>query len=139
MERLIEELKYCGFNFLILIFGYFYFYKPASELREKFQQKYGTGIKSSNILNTQYREDGKEHIHLYLWAIAISALVIIIAVILMYVVDIFISTILQIIIASLLIIFSLFGMINAYIATIIVGLIVLALVGYAFFSTINDQ
>ncbi|HGO2073343.1 TPA: hypothetical protein ACK0JT_002121 [Staphylococcus aureus] len=139
MNRLFEELKYCGFNFLILIFGYFYFYNPASELRDRFHQKYGAGIKSSNILNTEYREDGKEHVHIYLWAIVVFALVIAIAVILMFAVEVFISAILQIIIATLLIVFSLFGMINAYIATIFVGMIVLALMGLAVFGGINNR
>lgn len=139
MERFIDELKYAGFNFLILIFGYFYLYCPAGELRDKFQLKYGSGIKSSNILNDGYKENGKEHVHLYLWAILVFVIVIIIAIIVLLLAEVYISTIIQILIASLLIIFSFFNMINAYIATIVIGFIAIGLIGFAIISSSNSR
>ncbi|SNV76422.1 Uncharacterised protein [Staphylococcus simiae] len=36
MSRLLEELKYCGFNFILLLFCYLTFYKPENESREFF-------------------------------------------------------------------------------------------------------
>ena len=38
MSSLLEEIKYCGFNFIILLFGYLTFYRPANESREFFQK-----------------------------------------------------------------------------------------------------
>lgn len=139
MERLIDELKYAGFNFLILLYGYFYLYKPANALRDKFQQKYGSGIKSSNILNDGYKESGKEHVHLYLLAILIFVIVIIIAIIILLFAEIYISTIIQIVIAGFLVIFSFFNMINAYIATIVIGSIAIGLIGFAIISASNSR
>ncbi|WP_323705337.1 hypothetical protein [Mammaliicoccus sciuri] len=139
MERLIYELKYVGFNFLILILGYIFLFKPASDLRKEFQSKYGEGIKASNIFNSEYIEQGKEHTYLFLYAIAIYILVIIIAAAMIHFVDHFIFAYLQIVIALILIIISLFGMINAYIATFIVGAFIIILIGYAVLSSSNSR
>lgn len=139
MERIIYELKYVGINFLILILGYIYLYNPASHLRDDFQNKYGEGIKASNILNQSYQEEGKEHIQLYMWSIAVFLIVIIIAVAMIYCVDRFIFAYIQIIISLLFIIFALFSMINAYIITLVLGGLIFLLIGIAINSSSNNR
>ncbi|WP_105996047.1 hypothetical protein [Staphylococcus agnetis] len=137
MDRIFDELKYAVVNLILFLFGYFYFYKPAYESREKFQEEYGVGIKVSNFFNPAYRESGKEHFYLYLWAILVFSIVIIAAYMIIKYTETFISSLIQIIIAATYIFFSMAGIINAFIATLVVGSIVVMSVIY--FITIGSK
>ncbi|REI04717.1 hypothetical protein DOS62_05215, partial [Staphylococcus felis] len=109
MFRLIEELKYCAFNFAILLFGYLTFYRPANESRELFQKEYGDKIKVYHLFNDSYRSMGIEHIKLYIFAIIIFIIVIIIGVIIIIKVNqTFFSPYIQIFISLILIIMALY-------------------------------
>lgn len=136
MERLFDELKYCGFNFLILLFGYLTFYRPANESRAKFREEYGEKIKVSNFLNDSYINMGKEHISQYGLAVLIFIIVIVIAIVIIKKDSQLYSPYLQILIAAILIIFSFYNMINAYIASIILGGAIILFIIWAF---INDS
>ena len=131
MDRLIVELKYCGFNFAILLFGYLIFYRPASESRAKFRKEYGEKIKVSNFFDSNYLNMGKEHIMQYSIAILIFLIVIGIAVFIIIKGWQLYSPYLQIIISVSLIIISLYNMINAYIASIILGAAIVLLIIWA--------
>ncbi|NJI02198.1 hypothetical protein [Staphylococcus agnetis] len=132
MDRLIEELKYCGFNFALLLFGYLIFYRPASESRAKFRKEYGEKIKVSNFFDSNYLNMGKEHIVQYSLGIIIFLIVIGIAAFIIMKGWQLYSPYLQILISVSLIIISLYNMINAYIATFILGGGIILLIIWAF-------
>ncbi|MDT3949087.1 hypothetical protein [Staphylococcus haemolyticus] len=133
MSSLLEEIKYCGFNFIILLFGYLTFYRPANESREFFQKEYGNKIKLSHFFNESYRNVGMEHISLYIYAIIIFIIAIVIAIIILKLTtQILYSPFIQILISILLIVMSLYSMINTYIASIILATVFIGLVIWAF-------
>lgn len=133
MSSLLEEIKYCGFNFIILLFGYLTFYRPANESREIFQKEYGDKIKLSHFFNENYRSVGMEHIKLYISAIVIFIIVIAIALLIIKLAtkNLY-SPFIQILISILLIVMSLYSMINTYIASIILATVFIGLVIWAF-------
>ncbi|WP_180525973.1 hypothetical protein [Staphylococcus haemolyticus] len=133
MGRLFEELKYCGFNFILLLFGYLTFYRPANESREVFQKEYGDKIKLSHFFNDGYRSIGMEHISLYFYAIVIFIIAIVIAIIILKLVtQVLYSPFIQILISITLIVMSLYSMINTYIASIVLAAVFIGLVIWAF-------
>lgn len=133
MSRFLEELKYCGFNFIIILFGYLTFYRPANESREFFQKEYGNKIKLSHFFNDNYRSVGMEHISLYIYAILIFIIVIVIAIVILKLAhQVLYSPFIQILIAISLIIISLYSMINTYIASILLAVAFIGLVIWAF-------
>ena len=137
MSRLLEELKYCGFNFILLLFGYLTFYRPANESREFFQKEYGDKIKLSHFFNDSYRNVGMEHINLCIYAIIIFIIAIVIAIIILKLTNqVLYSPFIQILISISLIVMSLYSMVNTYIASILLAAAFIVLVIWAF---VNDS
>ncbi|MGW7832361.1 hypothetical protein ACT9T1_08515 [Staphylococcus xylosus] len=130
MERFWDEIKYGGFNVVIFIVGY-YFYYIGMELKGKFEKVYGKGFKMENVFNSDFSKDSSEFTSKLWIAIIIFIIVCVIGILLFIYSPSQIISGLLVLVTILYIIKAFLAIFNPIIITAIVGGLVVLAIGYA--------